>query len=502
MASWDANQSSPTSARPRSPRRAGTPQLAVLKRRLGAQQLPAENPIREHSPREEVARRDAIFRSSLVAADLLAAGIALLVCIDLVGVTALHPLAMLALPLLLLAGKAQNLYDRDELLINKTTIDQGPQLFHLATLFALLVFVLQDLFVVGALAPEQVLLLWGSLFVLAIGLRRLGRRFARSVTTVERCLFVGSEDSHRRLLSKLDHADRRAVIVGRMSLTGQRHGAQTDPVEVLRELIELCNVHRVIIEPSEAIPQTTLDFVREAKATGARVSLLPRILEVVGSAIEIDDLDGLTLLGVRRFGLSRWSKALKRTFDVTGAGLGLVALAPVFALFSLLVKLDSPGPIFYRQTRVGRDGLTFRIWKFRTMVDGAHAMRAQLSALNESDGLFKISADPRVTRVGRLLRRTSLDELPQLINVLRGEMSLVGPRPLILPEDALITGLDRRRLSLTPGMTGHWQILGSNVVPLAEMVKLDYLYVAGWSLWSDVKILLRTVPHVLASRGI
>ncbi len=502
MASWDANQSSPAPARPRAPRRAGTPQLAVLKRRLGAGHPPAETPIREHGPRQEVARRDAIFRSSLVAADMLAAVFSLLLCVEVVGNTALRPMAMLALPLLLLAGKAQNLYDRDELLINKTTIDQGPQLFHLATLFALLVFVLQDAFVAGVVGPVQVVLLWGSLLFLAIGLRRIARRFARSVTTVERCLFVGGEDSHKRLLSKLDHADRRAVVVGRMSLTGEQHGGPTDPVAVMRELIGLCGVHRVIIEPGEGIPQTTLDFVREAKATGARVSLLPRILEVVGSAIEIDDLDGLTLLGVRRFGLSRWSRAVKRSFDVAGASLGLLALAPVFGLFAALVKLGSRGPVFYRQTRVGRDGEPFRIWKFRTMVDGAHAMRADLADLNESEGLFKIAADPRVTRAGRLLRRTSLDELPQLINVLRGEMSLVGPRPLILPEDALITGLDRRRLSLTPGMTGHWQILGSNVVPLAEMVKLDYLYVAGWSLWSDVKILLRTVPHVLASRGV
>jgi lipopolysaccharide/colanic/teichoic acid biosynthesis glycosyltransferase len=135
------------------------------------------------------------------------------------------------------------------------------------------------------------------------------------------------------------------------------------------------------------------------------------------------------------------------------------------------------------------------------MVDGADAMKASLRELNEADGLFKIAADPRITRVGRILRRYSLDELPQLINVLRGEMSLVGPRPLVPDDDDRITGLDRRRLQLTPGMTGRWQILGSARVPLPEMVKLDYLYVTGWSLWSDVKILLRTVPYVLARRG-
>src|SRR5262249_22987443 len=175
--------------------------------------------------------------------------------------------------------------------------------------------------------------------------------------------------------------------------------------------------------------------------------------------------------------------------------------APLFALLAVVIRLDSRGPAVYRQTRIGRDGEPFTMWKLRTMVDGADAMKPSLQTLNEADGLFKIAEDPRVTRVGRRLRRFSLDELPQLVNVLRGEMSLVGPRPLVRDDDARITGLDRRRLQLTPGMTGPWQILGSARVPLQEMIKLDYLYVAGWSLWVDVTILLRTIPYVLARRG-
>jgi exopolysaccharide biosynthesis polyprenyl glycosylphosphotransferase len=269
----------------------------------------------------------------------------------------------------------------------------------------------------------------------------------------------------------------------------------------MHRLIEDLRVHRVVIEPTDALPQATLDFIREAKATGARVSVLPRILEVVGSAMEMDDLNGLTLLGLRRFGLSRSSLTLKRSFDLVVGGLGMVLIAPLLAFVALTIRIDSPGPVIYRQTRVGRHGRHFTIWKFRTMVDGADALKPTLLGLNESDGLFKIAEDPRVTRVGGILRRFSLDELPQLVNVLRGEMSLVGPRPLVTDEDARITGLDRRRLQLTPGMTGHWQILGSARVPLAEMIKLDYLYVSGWSLWSDLKILMRTLPYVLARRG-
>jgi lipopolysaccharide/colanic/teichoic acid biosynthesis glycosyltransferase len=172
------------------------------------------------------------------------------------------------------------------------------------------------------------------------------------------------------------------------------------------------------------------------------------------------------------------------------------------ALIALAIRLDSGGPVLFRQARMGRDDRPFQILKFRTMDPDAEARHPELRRRHGlEDELFKLVGDPRVTRVGRLLRATSLDELPQLINVLRGEMSLVGPRPLVLDEDARIVGPDRRRLHLTPGMTGNWQIAGSGRVPLAEMVKIDYLYIAGWSLWLDVKILLRTVPHVLGRRG-
>ncbi len=232
-----------------------------------------------------------------------------------------------------------------------------------------------------------------------------------------------------------------------------------------------------------------------------RVSLLPRLLEVVGSSVEFDHVEGLTMLGVRRFGLSRSSRLAKRAFDLLGATFGLLAIAPLFLAIVVAIRLDSRGPVFFRQTRVGRDGKHFSILKFRSMVRDAESRKADLMHLNEADGLFKIDDDPRITRVGRLLRRTSLDELPQLINVWRGDMSLVGPRPLVVDEDAQVAGYDRARLALTPGMTGHWQILGSARIPIEEMVGIDYLYVANWSLWTDVKILLRTVPYVIAGRG-
>ena len=258
----------------------------------------------------------------------------------------------------------------------------------------------------------------------------------------------------------------------------------------IRDLAQSLDVHRAIIAPgwsNGADPRETVNLVRTLKAVGVRVSVLPRMLEVVGSSVEFDDLHGVTLMGVRRFDLTRSSAAVKRSFDLVGATLGVVAISPLMLFFAAAIKLESRGPVFFRQLRV---------------VEDADQLKDSLRDRNEAqEGLFKIAEDPRVTRVGRFLRRTALDELPQLFNIISGQMSLVGPRPLVIEEDQRIEGWHRRRLELMPGMTGPWQILGPSRVPLKEMVALDYLYVANWSLWTDIKILLRTVPHVLGRRG-
>jgi lipopolysaccharide/colanic/teichoic acid biosynthesis glycosyltransferase len=195
-------------------------------------------------------------------------------------------------------------------------------------------------------------------------------------------------------------------------------------------------------------------------------------------------------------------RALKRAFDVIGAAVLLIVLAPLWLTISLLIKVDSTGPILFRQRRIGQYAVPFRMFKFRTMVDGADAHKPALLHMNEAaEGLFKISGDPRVTRIGRWLRRTSLDELPQLLDVISGRMSLVGPRPLVPEEDAQITGAHRGRLSMRPGITGVWQVNGASAIPISEMVKLDRQYVDQWSLWLDVKLLLLTASHVVHRRG-
>jgi lipopolysaccharide/colanic/teichoic acid biosynthesis glycosyltransferase len=191
--------------------------------------------------------------------------------------------------------------------------------------------------------------------------------------------------------------------------------------------------------------------------------------------------------------------------DLAVAVVMLAVLSPLFAFIALRIKLEAPGPVFFRQERIGNRGRRFRIYKFRSMYMDADARKSDVGHLNKHDEtgptMFKIPEDPRITPFGRTLRKWSLDELPQLINVVRGEMSLVGPRPLIIEEDRHIVGHGRRRLDLTPGLTGLWQVMGRSDIPFAEMVTLDYLYVTNWSLWGDLKLLARTLPAVMRGRG-
>lgn len=199
-----------------------------------------------------------------------------------------------------------------------------------------------------------------------------------------------------------------------------------------------------------------------------------------------------------------WALLIKSAVDRAGALLGLLLLSPLFALIAALIKTTSPGPVIFKQRRAGRHGTPFTMYKFRSMRTGAENERDALSDRNQMSGpVFKIEDDPRVTTVGRWLRRTSLDEFPQLLNVLLGQMSLVGPRPLPLYEvDNFELTAHRRRLSMKPGLTCLWQVAGRNVVKdFSEWVKLDVEYIDNWSLWLDLKILLRTVPVVLLGKG-
>jgi exopolysaccharide biosynthesis polyprenyl glycosylphosphotransferase len=461
-------------------------------------------PIPEGEP-GATRRRDLAYRCALMAADLAAAVIAVVGGLALTGHGGPSPVALAALPLVLLVSKAVGLYDRDENLIRKTTLDEVPGLFRVTPLY-LLPFWLGDQLLVGSqLRPGQVAWIWALLFGSMVVARAGARRLVRALAGPERCLLIGDADTAPPVRRKLrGGSDLKARMVGRVPLGVE--APMPDVVGTLETLgIALAehDVERVLIAPGGSDPELILHAIRLVRSMGVKVSVLPRLFEAVGSAVEIDDLDGIPLLGLRRQGLPLSSRVLKRGADIAVSFAALVLLAPLLLLVALAIRRDSPGRVLFRQRRIGRHGQSFEILKFRTMHDGADAMKTALMRLNEgADGFFKIAEDPRVTRVGRLLRRTCLDELPQLLNVLRGEMSLVGPRPLVVDEDRRINGWQRARLDLVPGITGFWQVLGSSRVPLEEMVKIDYLYATNWSLWLDVKLVLRTVPHVLARRGL
>ena len=243
-------------------------------------------------------------------------------------------------------------------------------------------------------------------------------------------------------------------------------------------------------------------LLRTCDQRGVRAQVVPDLFQLTKNQMRVEDLNGIPLISTREVSIRGWNLVIKRVFDlVLAAALTIIAL-PFFLIIALAIRLDSPGPVLYAQKRVGRNGKIFRCYKFRSMVDGADSMRADLHDRNEATGpLFKLRNDPRRTRVGRFLRRYSLDELPQVINVFRGEMSLVGPRPNLPEEASCYEEWHKRRLTVSPGITGLWQVSGRSDLTFDEMVLLDIYYVENWNLFLDLSILLRSVPAVIRARG-
>jgi exopolysaccharide biosynthesis polyprenyl glycosylphosphotransferase len=459
-------------------------------------------PVREDRPDLDDAclpalwRREALHRRLLGWFDIVGTSFVLFLVLGQTHVDHAVLASLVGLPLLVILFKIAGLYDRDELRLVHSTLDEAPVLLQLTGLFALCMTIIHAGLSAEALGPWQIGALWIGPFACVLLGRTIARSLAGRIAPMERCLVIGDAELAERIRERLGSSAARATVVASLPITGDNLGALDTP-ESLRHVVSELQVHRIILAPTTGEPSEVAELIRVAKAVGVRVSVLPRMFEAVGAAVEFDDVDGLTMLGVRRFGLVRSSRLLKRAFDIGAASVVFVLVAPLMAAIAVAIRLDTKGPVLFRQPRVGRDGRHFHIFKYRSMVVDADDQKERLRALNEAGvGLFKISHDPRVTRVGAFLRRTSLDELPQLFNVLRGEMSLVGPRPLVIDEDAMVVGMDRSRLHLTPGMTGPWQVLGTRV-PMHEMVAIDYLYVANWSLWLDLKVLLRTVRHVL-----
>jgi exopolysaccharide biosynthesis polyprenyl glycosylphosphotransferase len=416
----------------------------------------------------------------------------------------------LSLPGWIVVTKLYGLYDQDEERADHSTTDDLRGVFHMVTVCAWLFFAFAYITRVAHPSPPKLLLFWG----LAIALVSLGRAASRAycrrhISYLQNTIIIGAGDVGQLIASKLlRHPEYGINLVGFVDAEPKERREDLGPLtllgppERLPALVRLLDIERVIVAFSREDNENTLMLIRSMRDLGVQVDLVPRLFELVGSRVDVHAVEGLPLLGLGPAGLSPSAKFLKRGLDLLGSIAVLALLAPLLAVIAIAIRLDSPGPVFFRQIRMGRAGQTFRIFKFRSMATDADGRKAEFAHLNKharnggDPRMFKISDDPRATRVGRILRRYSLDELPQLFNVVAGHMSLVGPRPLILDEDEYVEQWARERLNLKPGMTGLWQVLGRQDIPFDEMLRLDYLYVTSWSLGGDINLLLRTIPCV------
>jgi exopolysaccharide biosynthesis polyprenyl glycosylphosphotransferase len=455
-------------------------------------------------------RRDATVRRLLALADLgglmIAFGIALL----LVGDQPDQLLWGLAtLPVWIVVFKAYGLYDRDMKRISHTSVDDLPWTFHALLLGCLLLFAFYHFTPPPNIDMINLVVFLASAVLAITAMRALARRLAVRALGPERVVLVGDGDEIAALAQKMRaHTEYGVEPVGLVSRTGSPKPG--DDLLLLGDLasfdlertIREHGVERMVVAHEGFGEGVMLDLLRACQGLGVKVSIVPQLFDALGPSVEVDNVEGLTVLGISPPVLVRSSRFLKRSMDIAGSAALLLVTGPLFALIALVIKLDSRGPVFFRQRRVGREGKCFELVKFRTMVRDADAQRAALLEKSKDPGWLHLDHDPRVTRVGRFLRHWSLDELPQLWNVLKGEMSLVGPRPLIESEHSELVGWRESRIDLTPGLTGLWQVLGRTRISFEEMVKLDYLYVTNWSLWNDVRLILRTVPAVLLRRGV
>jgi exopolysaccharide biosynthesis polyprenyl glycosylphosphotransferase len=352
------------------------------------------------------------------------------------------------------------------------------------------------------------------LIVIFTGLSRLVKgyieaRLRRRGIGVERVLIVGGGEIGRTVIRTIvarpelgyqiiglvdDNPDKGRADIGRVKGLGG--------LDKLAEIVDCEAVDQVLITLPWMYHRKIMGIVHECQRKRVEARIVPDMFQMSLSQVDVDDLGGIPLIGVRKTIIGRGQRVLKRLMDVMFATLGGFLALPLMGVIGLAIRLDSPGPAVFRQLRVGKSGRQFWCYKFRSMRQGAEDERERLQAFNEADGpLFKIRDDPRRTRVGRWLRRTSLDELPQLYNVLRGEMSVVGPRPPLPEEVARYEAWQMRRLEVAPGITGLWQVSGRSNLSFDEQCLLDIYYIENWSPFLDITILARTVPKVFTGDG-
>jgi len=419
---------------------------------------------------------------------------------DISGFENYLPLWLVILPIGPILLESQGFYDRRAHGLTRESAWQAAKACGLAVLGVVVL-----LFLLKMELARSVVILFGPIgWVLLMAKEELIRRWAQTALGREqsrrRFLIVGTVEDAARVKTDLgaragDHAE----VIAELNLNDT-------PIERLADLLHEHSPNGVILSAKHTYFGQIEKAIEVCELEGVEVWLLADFFKTQISQTSLDDFCGRPTLVFRSTPETSWQSAAKMVMDFTGAALLLAALTlfPVIPAIALLIWLKSPGPILFKQQRSGLNGRPFTMYKFRTMTTDAEQRKDELAMLNEMTGpVFKVTNDPRVTPLGRFLRKYSLDELPQLWNVLRGEMSLVGPRPLPVDETRRFHDLaHRRRLSVRPGLTCLWQISGRNEVKdFSDWVRLDLEYIDNWSLWLDVKILLRTIPAVLSGAG-
>lgn len=340
-------------------------------------------------------------------------------------------------------------------------------------------------------------------------MRMVRNRLRQQGLGVDRLLIVGAGEVGRTVMRHIvaqpslgyhvvgfvdDDPEKGGTDIGRFEALG----STSNIPHLVRDLV----IDEVIITLPWMYHRKIVSIIAQCEREQVRVRIVPDMFQMTLSHLDVEDLGGIPMIGVREISISSGEMIFKRTVDVAVSLVCLILLLPIFLLLALIIRLDSPGPIFFTQIRVGKGERLFACYKFRSMYQGADEEKEKLLAHNEADGpIFKIRNDPRVTTVGRLMRRLSLDEMPQFFNVLMGHMSMVGPRPAPPSEVQRYQSWHKRRLEVAPGMTGLWQVSGRSELTFDEMVLLDLYYIENWSPFLDLQIMLRTLPKMITGEG-
>jgi undecaprenyl-phosphate galactose phosphotransferase len=475
-------------------------------------------------------RRGQLVRRALLIADIGGLSASFLLAVVLYGSRATPTntfslawetlLFVATLPGWLLLAKLSGLYDRDEEHAGHTTVDDLMGIVKVVTIGSWLLFVTTWLTRVASPYPPKLIAFWSLAIVTVVLARLVARAYCRRRPAfIQNAVLVGGGETAQLLARKFrTRTDYGVNLVGFVDTDGKSAGGveYLGGVNRLPALVDRYGIDRVIVEFPQIPREQMAGVVRDLRRRDVQVDIVPRLYDLLAPGVDIHTVEGLPMIGLRPFRAERTMRAVKRGIDIVGSAAGLILLAPMFGWVALRIKLDSPGPVFYRHERVGERGRTFQLVKFRTMFIedcvgdeyGGDAAASQFERVLadperrlEFERSQKIADDPRVTRVGRFLRRLSVDELPQLVNVLLGHMSLVGPRPVTRAEVARYEPDADTLLTFRPGVTGYWQINGRSDTAWDDRVRLDLSYIHGWSLKLDLLILGKTFWVLLTGHG-